>query len=117
MEGSHGGGPCHSVLQSTLSLHLALVGSFSFSFRLEDRGFVSDSVNKIFSPYLVTKDIKLPPELMSYPEDEHSITVVEQCLSEVCSDVDKQFPATELIIKEDTQIIHKICHSWYLKII
>ena len=58
MEGSHGGGPCHSVLQSTLSLHLTLVASFGFSFRLEERGFVSDSANKIFSLYLVTMDIE-----------------------------------------------------------
>lgn len=100
MEGSHGGGPCHSLLQSTLSLCLALAGIFSFSFRLEVRGFASDSVNIIFSLYLVTMDIKQLPEQMPYPEEEHSITTDEQCLSEVSSVVDEHFPLIESTVKK-----------------
>jgi hypothetical protein len=41
---------------------------------------------------------------MSYPEAEHSMTLDEQCLSEVSSAVDEHFPVTEITIKKD---IHK----------
>uniref|UniRef100_A0A0A9CKX8 Uncharacterized protein n=1 Tax=Arundo donax TaxID=35708 RepID=A0A0A9CKX8_ARUDO len=78
MEGSHGAGPCHSVPPSEFSLHLALVGSFCFSFRLEERGFVSDSVNKIFSLYFATMDVKSPSEQMVSAGVEHSIALGEQ---------------------------------------
>jgi len=45
---------------------------------------------------------------MSYPEDEHSITVDEQCLSEFSSIVDEHFPVTELTnTQKKTQIVHK----------
>jgi len=53
---------------------------------------------------------------MSYPEDEHSITVDEQCLSEFSSVVDEHFPATELTIhkRKHKEFING-SHSWNLK--
>lgn len=106
MEESHGGGACHSLLQSTLSLHLALAGIFSFSFRLEVRGFASDSVKIIFSLYLVTIDIKLP-EQMSYPEEEHSISTGEQWLSKVTSVADEHFPVIESAVQKNKKASQK----------
>ena len=45
-------------------------------------------------------DIKQLPEQMSYPEEEHSITTGEQCLSKVSSVVDEHFPVIESTVKE-----------------
>ena len=45
-------------------------------------------------------DIKQLPEQMSYPEEEHSITTGEQCLSKVSSVVDEHFPVIELTVKK-----------------
>jgi hypothetical protein len=45
-------------------------------------------------------DIKQLPEHMSYPEEEHSITTGEKCLSKVSSVVDEHCPVTESTVKK-----------------